>query len=83
MQERKKTKKTDSKSNGKLKTMQKQEWSVEQCQLYKDNKWFFCKKPGHKLQDCKKKQSGNPKCNPRECPHDHENRECLSSYMDG
>jgi len=47
----------DKKNNGKMSTKKKGEWSDDKVQLYKDNKCFFCKKPGHKLQDCRQKKA--------------------------
>jgi len=47
----------DKKNNDKSKNAQKGEWSDKKVQLYKDNKCFFCKKPGHKLQDCREKKT--------------------------
>jgi len=43
--------KADNKNDSKSRNARKGEWSEEQVQLYKDNKCFFCKKPGHKSQD--------------------------------
>jgi len=34
----------------------KKDNGAKQVQLYKDNKRYFCKKPGHKSQDCRKKK---------------------------
>jgi len=47
----------DKKNNYKQKNAWKGEWSEEKVQLYKDNKCFFCKKPGQKLQDCRQKKA--------------------------
>jgi len=47
----------NNKNNGKSNTARKGEWSKEKVQLYRDNKCFFCKKPGHKSQDCRQKKA--------------------------
>jgi len=47
----------DKKNNDKQKHARKGEWSEEKVQLYKDNKCFFCKKPGHKSQDCRERKT--------------------------
>jgi len=49
--------KDNSKNNNRLKNTQKGEWSNKKVQLYKDNKCIFCKKPGHKLQDCRQRKA--------------------------
>ncbi len=47
----------DKKNNNKQKNAWEGEWGEEKVQLYKDNKCFFCKRPGHKLQDCRQKKA--------------------------
>ncbi len=43
----------NSKNDSRSRNTHKGEWNNENVCLYKDNKCFFCKKPGHKLQDCR------------------------------